>query len=91
MFQQNYRLIVIEKEKVPLAADPNIAHNYFWLSLAVVLVIVAVVFLWVYVTNCQKYRKRIRLLDPGGGEYRGWNVRQLKRTVENLELRLAGV
>ena len=89
MAQKNYQLIVIEQEKVPLAAGPGMADSYFWMILAVILVVVAVTFLWMYVRNCQSYRKRIRLLDPGGGKHLGWNISHLKRTMEDLEFRLA--
>lgn len=89
MMQQNYQLIVIEQEKVPLASGPDMAGSNFWLLVAVMLAIVAVAFLWMYVSNCQNYRRRIRLLDPGGGKHLGWNLSQLKRTMEELEFKLA--
>lgn len=91
MMRQDYQLIVIENEKVPLAAGPGTADSGFWLILAVMLAVVVLLSLWFYLTRCRGYRKRIRELDPGGGEYRGWNVIRLERTVTELELDLAGV
>lgn len=86
MMSQDYQLIVIENEQVPLAAGPVTAGTSFWLALAVILAVVVLLSLWNYLVCCRDYRKRIRELDPGGGEYRGWNVRRLERTVDELEL-----
>lgn len=89
--QNDYQLIVIEQEKVPLAANPDITNNNFWLTLAVVLTIVVLISLWFYLMRCIGYRKRIRELDPGGGEYRGWSVIRLEQTVKDLEFSLAEI
>lgn len=86
MMSQDYQLIVIENEQVPLAAGPVTADTSFWLALTVILAVVVLLSLWNYLIRCRGYRKRIRELDPGGGEYRGWNVRRLERTVDELEL-----
>ena len=89
MMGQNYQLIVIENDKLLLTAGHGMAGSGFWLALAVMLAVVAVVSICFYLTRCRGYRKRIRELDLGGGEYRGWNVRRLEETVEELELDLA--
>lgn len=89
--RQDYQLIVIESEKVPLAAGPGTANGSFWLTLAVMLVVIVLLSLWFYLMRCRGYRKRILELDPGGGGYLGWNMRRLERTVEELELDLATV
>ena len=91
MMSQDYQLIVIESEKVPLAAGPGMADSNFWFTLAVMLAVVVLLSLWFYLTRCRGYRKRIMELDPGGGGYRGWNVRRLEQTVTELELDLAAV
>ena len=93
MASQGYQLIVIENgsEKVPLAAGPVMADSNFWFTLAVMFAVVVLFSLWLYLMRCRGYRKRIRELDPGGGEYRGWNVVRLERTVAELELDLAAV
>lgn len=91
MMQQDYQLIVIEQEKVPLAATPNVVNSDYWLTFAMMFTAVVLIFLWFYLTRCWSYQKRIRELDPGGTEYRGWNMSQLKRTMEELEFKLAEV
>lgn len=89
MMSQDYQLIVIENEQIPLAAGPVTAGGSFWLTLAVMLAVLVLLSLWFYLTRCRGYRKRIRQLDPGGREYRGWNVMRLERTVTELELAAA--
>ena len=89
--RQDYQLIVIESEKVPLAAGPGTANGSFWLTLAVMLVVIVLLSLWFYLMRCRSYRKRIRELDPDGEEHLGWNVVRLERMVEELELDLAAV
>ena len=89
--RQDYQLIVIENEKVPLAAGPGTAGSSFWLTLAVMLAVIVLLSLWFYLMRCRSYRKRIRELDPGGGERLGWNIVRLERMVEELELDLAAV
>ena len=91
MIGQDYQLIVIENEKVPLAAASGMADGSFWLTLALMLVVVALAALWFYLMRCRSYRKRISVLDPEGEEYRGWNMRRLEQTVAELELDLAAV
>lgn len=93
MISQDYQLIVIESEseQIPLAAGPVMAANNFWLVLIVMFAAIVLFSLWFYLTRCRGYRKRIMELDPGGGEYRGWNVRRLERTVAELELDLVAV
>lgn len=88
----DYRLIVIEQEMVPMASGPGMTDNLFLFraTLAVMLAAIAVLCMWGYLTRCRAYRKRIRELDPGGGAYLGWNIRRLERTVEELSLTLAG-
>lgn len=88
---QGYQLIVIESEKVPLAAGPVMADSNFWFTLTAMFAVVVLLSLWFYLIRCRGYRKRIRELDPGGGEYLGWNMRRLERTVAELELDLAAV
>lgn len=87
---KDYNLIVIEQEKVPLAATPTMTSSSFWVTLAVMLTFVAVICMWGYLKKCQSYRKRIRELDPGGGAYLGWNIRRLELTVDELSLAMAG-
>lgn len=91
MTSQDYQLIVIESEQVPLAAGPVMAANNFWLLLIVAFAVVVLLSVWIYLTRCRGYRKRIMELDSGGGEYLGWNVRRLEQTVAELELDLAAV
>lgn len=93
MMGQGYQLIVIESEseQIPLAAGPVMAANNFWLVLIVMFAVVVLLSVWFYLTRCRGYRKRIMELDPGGGGYRGWNVRRLEQTVTELELDLAAV
>ena len=91
MMRQDYQLIIIENERVPLAAGPGMAGGSFWLTLAVMLAVIVLVFLCFYLMHCRSCRKRIKELDPEGREYRGWNVRKLEQTVTELELDLAAV
>lgn len=91
MMRQGYQLIVIESEKVPLAAGYATADSNFWFTLAMMLTAVVLVSLWFYLMRCRGYRRRIRELDPGGGEHLGWNVRRLEQMVAELELELAAV
>lgn len=91
MMRQGYQLIVIENDKGLLAAGHGMAGSGFWLALAVMLAVVALVSIYFYLTRCRGYRERIRELDLGGGEYRGWNVRRLERTVAELELDMAAM
>ena len=87
---KDYSLIVIEQEKVPLAADPNMTNNLFWITLAVMLAVIASFCVWGYLKRCLDYRKRIRELDPEGGAYLGWNIKRLELTVDELSLAMAG-
>lgn len=89
---KDYRLIVIEQEKVPMASGPGMIDNLylFWATLAVMLAAITFFCIWNYLTRCRVYRKRIRELDPGGRVYLGWNIRRLAHTVEELSLSLAG-
>lgn len=87
---KDYSLIVIEQEKVPLAAGPDMADNRIWMTLAVMLIAFAAICVWGYLRRCRDYRKRIRELDPGGGAYLGWNIRKLELTVDELSLAMAG-
>ena len=88
---RDYSLIVIEQEKVPLAAAPTMTNSLFWVTLAVMLAVTAAICMWVYLKRCWDYRKRIRELDPGGGVYLGWNIRRLEWTVEELVLATTGI
>lgn len=88
---KDYSLIVIEQEKIPLAAGPDMTYNLFWMALAVLLAVTVVVCVWGYLKRCLDYRKRIRELDPGGGVYLGWNIWRLELTVEELALAMTGI
>lgn len=90
MLQQGYRLIIIEQEKVPLASGPGTAGSLLGTALAVMLATVIFACLWAYLARCRDYRERIRRFDPGGEAYLGWNIWRLKRTIEELELDMAG-
>lgn len=91
MMGQDYQLIVIENDSVLVAAGHGMAYGGFWLALAVMLAVVALVSVWFYLTRCRGYRKRIMELDLGGRGYRGWNVRRLESTVAELELDMAAM
>ena len=91
MMGQGYQLSVIENDGILRSTGHGMAYRGFWLALVVALAVAALVSVYFYLTRCRGYRKRIRELDLGGGEYRGWNVRRLEETVAELELDLAAV
>lgn len=88
--QQNYRLIIIEPERVPLSAGTGATGSILGPTLAVMLAAVVFICLWAYLARCRDYRERIRKLDPGGEVYKGWNIWRLRQTAEELELDLVG-
>lgn len=85
MMRQGYQLIVIENKHALFAGSS------FLLTLAVMLAVALLVFLWFYLMRCISCRKRIRELDPDGGEHRGWNVMRLEQTIDDLELDMTAV
>lgn len=79
----DYNLVVIEDEKVPLAASSG--NEYFWLTVTVMVLVTAAALLAIYLIRCNGYRKRIRKLDSGGKSAQGWVLRKLKESVAELE------
>ena len=89
--RQDYRLIIIEPEKVPLSAGIGTTNSFLGPMLAVMLAAAVIICLWAYLARCRAYRERIRKLDPGGEVHMGWNIGRLRRTAEELELDMVGV
>ncbi len=83
--EMGYRLVVIEEERVPLAASPG--NEYFWWTAGMLALILLLVALGIYLSRCFRYRKRIRQLQRGEDSrvYCGWLLFRLKSSVEELE------
>lgn len=83
MAGMGYTLIEIEDEEMPLASMPlNDGGTFVWLWFLLVLLASGFAY---YVTCCIRYRKRIAELKEEQQVYLGWNLRQLKETVQELE------
>ncbi|WP_075721597.1 hypothetical protein [Roseburia sp. 499] len=86
-WSEEYRLIIIEEEEVPLASGVMSAENPFFLPTLVVMVAVLLgTFVGMYYLQCKSYRQRIVAL--GGAENHekmGWNLRRLKEEVAETE------
>lgn len=83
--QVEYRLTVIEDEtEVPLAAGATM--EYYWPTVAVMVLVAISVMAAVYLLNCNRYRRRLQELAPEGYRYRGWQLKRLKEAVSEVEI-----
>lgn len=81
--QEPYVLTVIEEEEVPLAA--NVQGDFYGWTIAFMALLLAMFAVAIYLVICNRYRKRIRRLDPIGTSYMGWHLGKLKETVLEVE------
>lgn len=83
--QVEYRLTVIEDEtEVPLAS--GVTMEYYWPTVAVMVLAAIFVTAAVYLLNCNRYRMRLRELAPEGCDYKGWQLSRLKEAVSEAEI-----
>lgn len=88
MDKQGYCLIQIYEEAVPLAAYSD-SRLFVGMIIAMVLIILGLVVLS-YLAGCIQCRRRITELNEERKNPGGWNLRQLKKTISDLELQKAG-
>lgn len=90
--ETEYNLIVIEEEAVPLAAgDITVGNDYVPITLLVMGLLLIVTISLIYWSKCRQCRMRIQTLCRDEEPIQiGWNLRQLRETVSELEWKMAG-
>lgn len=90
--QTNYRVLIIEEEKVPLASGDLIGgHGLFPVALIIMALLFFGTLLTVYYFRCRQYR--YRLMELGGSKMAfcgRWNLKKLKEKTVRMEWNLAG-
>lgn len=86
LLSAGYTLIEIQDEPTPLALLPGSDAGYFGTLLGVMTILIVLGVLVFYFIGCIKCRKRIHQLNGGGQERLGWNLRNLRYRVAEIEM-----
>lgn len=86
-WSEEYRLIIIEEEEVPLASGVMSAGNPFFLpTIAMMVAVLLGILVGMYYFRCKSYRQWIiALRGKENHEKMGWNLRRLKEEVAETE------
>lgn len=87
MHHRGYYLTEIRDEAVPLASGNS--SPFYVVTVIIMIIAILLLVLCIYLLACRKYRKRMVSLEAPKEIYHGWNLRRLRETVEELELKKA--
>lgn len=90
--ETEYHLVVVEEEAVPLASADIVSGNHLVPVILLVMGVFSILTIsFIYWSKCRQCQMRIRALcRDAKSVHTGWNLRQLRETVSELEWTMAG-